>query len=401
MDNDKEDELTPVGKKLKDFLNGKSAIVEIVIGTQLSEYIKISEDIHIFPLTPIGNRDIIDYGAYLLKTMGIDTDASFMQEALRQGRPFHETNMIIYFVEEKDLAKHSEHPDALRVRSLLGFYTNSFVEPIIKIYKSKSQPHLTHFLAPLRDRGIPKRFGSDPVTEAMLQKTFINSVENLELHQWMDLLAQTQQIHDIKLKISRLYSILEAMSARILSSFRKQNQDTKKYGSRSAIRTLLGYFTERNIPSFIFQVGEQLDYASFDHIELAGRLRDKIFHGGNSTLTEKDITKQLTVGLDVLEECPRMIAHVLRRDCEMAIINWINKTGAGWKAAQGEIIPLPIQTTDEHILSLPRLYINYNIQKGGIFSTFASSNVKTIGYDGSEFCNIFLNEPPENSSQSK
>jgi hypothetical protein len=71
---------------------------------------------------------------------------------------------------------------------------------------------------------------------------------------------------------------------------------------------------------------------SYDRIEIAGRLRDKYFHG--SPLCEKDLIKEVRPAFYLIEHRPEIIADALLDDCELALVRWANNASPGRNAAR-------------------------------------------------------------------
>jgi hypothetical protein len=128
--------------------------------------------------------------------------------------------------------------------------------------------------------------------------------------------------------------------------------------TRTAIRFMAGYFIDFDIPRFT--LGNSDDY-EFDHIELAGQVRHKIFHGGGS-LKVSDVPAKLKRGVELLHRRPDLIAHALRRDCEAELTGWAHRTSRAWQAQNGTVFELPSRdpnydgkTLAKRLISSPEL----------------------------------------------
>lgn len=67
----------------------------------------------------------------------------------------------------------------------------------------------------------------------------------------------------------------------------------------------------------------------FDRIEIAGRLRDKLFHG--VPFKESDLNSQSKHVFELIKCEPELIASSLRDDCELEFARWANGASNGLK----------------------------------------------------------------------
>lgn len=185
-------------------------------------------------------------------------------------------------------------------------------------------------------------------------------------HYWLETLEQTYGIEEQYFRIARLYSLLEGMAGPVAAS--------AGCGTRTAIRLMLGYYIDFDVPRFTIEPSEDFE---FDHIELAGRVRDKIFHGGGRLATA-DVPAHLKPGITLLERRPQLIAYALRRDAELELSRWASLSGLAWRAANGEAMSLPARDPNYSGRELAKLLITTRADpRSGIGSVF----VKVVGGD--------------------
>lgn len=353
----------------------KPAYIEIVSGPSIKGELRLSEHIWAFSIGPIGNAHVVHIGTFFMKMILMKVDQNFIQEALFQGNGFHELTVIVdtsYSIDEIKNIKSRENNRSEKIRSLLGLYAGGYMKLLVSIKKLEGVSS-AEFLSPPEKNGVMPRGEDDIISLNLLNRCLNSHNDDEQLHYWISLLVQTQQLTDDKLKISRLFSLLELMSNRITQSFIDYSNYKKQKLSitRTAIRTLLGYYIDINTPKFIIQ-----DYGEFefDHIEVAGKLRDKIFHGSGN-FRESDLDVNNRAGYKVYKSKPDMISHVLRRDCELAIFNWINKQGFGWQAEQGVCTIFPKKLTQSDLVLLPRLHVVSKLEAtSSIGSVFVQNN---------------------------
>ena len=72
----------------------------------------------------------------------------------------------------------------------------------------------------------------------------------------------------------------------------------------------------------------------FDRVELAGRLRDKLFHG--VPFKRSDLPAEWRDGFDLIQEHPGRLIDCLKSDCELEIANWANGASVARSAAEAQ-----------------------------------------------------------------
>lgn len=308
----------------------RPALVEICSGSCLNRTVQLAEDVICYPLGALGNKHTIEYGIRLLHGLNVPTDNDFLSHALKEGDRFNALNLIAIAGNDFDHLL-SLLPKMNRARTLLSFYLATELLPIIRIqWSGDHRPSLAEFLAPRSAPGVPNRDNLDPINEDFLRLCIADRGDDDRLDYFVGLLEQCQGLFDERLKIARLFSLLESLASPIKSQFSREAKNDSQ--SRTSIRYMLGYFLDKDVPRFTLQDPDE-DF-EFDHIELAGRLRDKIFHGGGA-LTVNSVPDSLKPGVRLLEQQPRIISHWLRRDCELEIVNWARREGRAWSAAEG------------------------------------------------------------------
>jgi hypothetical protein len=317
------------------FLAGRSAYIEVIVGPKIGATLELDEFTCAFPLAPMGNALNVDFGCNLLHFLGIPFDKGCLQTAKNQGSPFNDATAVVFTnlsSEVLELAGSGQLKKVGRYRALLSLYAGGSFSPILRM--KWTEPSLAHveFLAPPYRRGLRGRLEDDPISQDFLR--LCASDRDDQLHYYISLLQQASELADEHFRIARMYSLLETMASGISSQFERE---AKKPMTRAAIRFMTGYFIDFDIPRFT--LGESDEY-EFDHIELAGQVRHKIFHGGGK-LKAGNVTAKLKPGVELLHRRPDLIAHVLRRDCEAQLTGWALRTSQAWQAQNGIEFELP------------------------------------------------------------
>jgi hypothetical protein len=235
---------------------------------------------------------------------------------------------------ELDLAVKASSRHTDRVRAVLSFYTAGNHTILIRFKWAEATRGGVEFVAPPYRRGVQSRHEIDPISVHFLKLCMTDRLFDDRLHYFIEMLTQSHGLDDEQFRIARLFSILESLAGPITGQFELQGH---KSVTRTAIRFMLGYFVNFDIPRFTVEPNDEFE---FDHIELAGRLRDKIFHGGG-TLGVTDVSASLQPGLDLLRVRPDMISHQLRKDCELEISRWATGESRARQASEGTKFQFP------------------------------------------------------------
>lgn len=343
-------------KGIKGRINKSRAFIELTVGPALNSTLEFDDLTSAHALIPLGNRDNVRFGSELLGMLGVPVDAAFEAAANLQGRGFFSVTATLYLgLNDQDFLEATRGHLSLvqRNRSLLGMYTGGSPRPFARIQiKEGGKIGAAEFLGP-DYRGIPRN-NLDTINPKFIQSCVRDHAHDERLHYNISILNQIYNLDDPHLAIARYFSLLESMAAPIESQFLSE-EGAPPSVARAAIRFMLGYFSEMHIPRFTYN---EMDY-EFDHIELSGRLRHKVFHGGGP-LTPQDLTTELTPALPLLQARPDIVAHMLRRDCEREIVAWASGNSKAFRAVQGESFTRPGRDPSYNGSLLPRPLVSSN-----------------------------------------
>ena len=119
-------------------------------------------------------------------------------------------------------------------------------------------------------------------------------------------------------KVCRLFNVLESLAYALKG---------KDIGSRRAIKIMLNL--EEGAMCNVQVDGREISY---DRIEIAGRLRDKFFHG--TPFREEDLILEARQVFYLIEHRPDLIADTVLADCELALARWANDASPAREAAR-------------------------------------------------------------------
>ncbi|MFM5918644.1 MAG: hypothetical protein ACKOOL_14075 [Novosphingobium sp.] len=126
--------------------------------------------------------------------------------------------------------------------------------------------------------------------------------------------------HNPQFQIARLFSVLESFAYGLKGG---------SVGSRAAVRKMLG--VESATGETVLADGRKI---KFERIELAGRLRDKLFHGVQ--FEPEDLSVEWRDGYDLVQDHPEVLIHSLKADCELEIARWANGSSIARAAAESK-----------------------------------------------------------------
>jgi hypothetical protein len=113
-------------------------------------------------------------------------------------------------------------------------------------------------------------------------------------------------------RIARLFNVLEALASGLKS----------KWPSRQAVKRLLGLASDTTVHMRF----ENEEYR-FDAIEIAGRIRDKLFHG--TPFCESDLNEATRQVFTLINSHPAELANVISGYCELELNRWANGKSLG------------------------------------------------------------------------
>jgi len=357
-----------VSKAIKRFVDGRRAFLEVSGGPPLGDFLRFDEDTAAYPLGSLGNDANIQFGIRLLRSLGVSTDQGFLDAARQEGQPFNHLNVIVYAGlgdDEFQRATQGLSQRADRCRALLGLYTGGEQVPIIRFKWAEPRHGEAEFLGP-RYRGIPNRAVDDPIDLEFISVCATDHYENDQLHYFIGIIEQIYSVGNQVFRIARYFSLLEAMAGAINAQFKNEVGEDREM-TRTAIRFMVGYFLEFDVPRFTIEPDRDFE---FDHIELAGQVRNKLFHGGGD-LSHDDVSKVLHPGVDLLREAPDMISHRLRRDCELEIARWARRDSRGWLAQNGEVFEMAERDSQYDGRKLTKPLVTKSAKTGAIGSVYA------------------------------
>ena len=303
-------------ENIQEILKQRPSVHKLYYGAFIQESFKFGENVYAVPLQKLGFLKQANYAAiYIVEVCGGVVSNENFKALVEQGKDALPAFSLVAVLEKND------SPENLELKALEAF------EPIEKILSWSTGDDFTAFaictannentffrlLAPFSRRRQRLGFGNTGRDYENQLNRMVEASENDEhfcfaLGLFHDAVKENNQLF----KIARLFSCLESLAYKL----KKGNP------SRKAVKMLLGL--ENGATATYSIDGTQY---KFDRIEIAGRLRDKFFHG--VPFKRDDLNAENQHVFDLLEKEPRQLADSLLNDCEIEFARWANGASNG------------------------------------------------------------------------
>lgn len=293
---------------LDQFIRRRPSVHQICVGAFLQSAMFVSDEVMAVPLGDLGTSDVaLLIGNYVSADLQVEIkerDVAALKQYGQQSNPclalvWHPTvdapatTLVPYANERFDKA-----------RRTVSWVTGDAVSAVGVVVLHMEGAEFQVFRTITRRR---QRFHFSGHDQDLFELQTVNVSVAGNLNQNLGLCLQ--MFHDAakednpQYRIVRLYGVLECLSA---------DHKSKTVGSRDAIRTLLSFDPGR--PCNVTLADSLI---VFDLVAVAGRLRDKLFHG--AILREENLCIPDRGAFRVIAEAPHLIADELQWRIEHAI----------------------------------------------------------------------------------
>jgi hypothetical protein len=301
----------------------RPAVHRLCYGAFLQAPVWICSDVLAVPLVALGFDAELGYLAkYLRQFFGIELGPEEAEAGRGQGVEALPVITVIYF--PKASAPPSELEigarDSLeRAEQIIAWATGErLTEFAFVTVTDKDQPYF-RMAPPYSRRRLRLGFGNTgDAFQSNVERIKQAADEDPRFAFAMALFTDAAHEPNPLFKVCRLFNVLESLA------YALKDEKTK---SRRAVKIMLGL--EGSAMSAVEVDGRRISY---DRIEIAGRLRDKYFHG--SPFREKDLNDEARPVFYLIDHRPETIADELLHDCERALATWANNASPGRDAAR-------------------------------------------------------------------
>lgn len=308
---------------LVQLLSKKPSVHQLCYGIYLQAPLRLQENLIAVPLTALGFGSQAQFMAkYAREVAGALVDESATDALTQQGAQAFPTIAIVYFHAEDGEPIELEKLSAevfVQTRRILGWVAGDAVEPFAMLTCTESHSAF-RLIMPNSRRRLRLGFGNTEAEfQTQLEKISERARCDPHFEYALSFLHDALRESNALFKIARLYNCLECLAA---------NLKAKHSGkSRKAVKDLLGL--EGGAIEKLHMVGVSYEY---DVIEIAGRIRDKLFHG--AAFREDALNAASKPVFALLETNPEHVISSLLAFCEVEISRWANGVSRGNSTAK-------------------------------------------------------------------
>ena len=299
-------------------LRSRPAVHQLCIGSWLQTAFDLGDDVRAIPLRAMGFSSEVHYLAqYAKEVVGAQVDASAVRDLLVQTEESQPVVSLFLPLavdappEDLDTSASARLEQARRVLSWVSGRDVTAVGMVIAtldkvFFRPLPPPHKSRqFLFGVG--GSWEDFQSTILRIASRMRTDERFAFALSLYH--DALKEPNG----QFRIGRMFNVLECLAATLKSA---------QTPSRKAVKKMLGLtdgaFVDMQLPEGGYR---------FDCVEIAGRIRDKLFHG--TPFRESDLDVQSRHVFPILAQYADEIAGMVAGYCELELNRWANGTSIG------------------------------------------------------------------------
>ncbi len=298
-------------------LQTRPSVHQLCAGAFIQTTLRIGEHVSVAPLKSLSvDSQAVFAARYAHEILGAEVHSNGFESLKKQGRESIPVVAIIHRhrinASAEDLERTAQ-PHLERIRTLLSWLSGELPEPFAMITATKEKTYFR--LLPYQSRRRQRlgfgNVGADISDQLFRILKLAETDERFEfaLSMFRDALRETNP----EFKAARMFSCLEALAYRI--------NDGK--GSRSRVRKLLGLGNGVSV-----RIGSGDDTLEYDRVEVAGRIRDKLFHGA-PFIPAKHLNRSAAKAYEYLQSHPRQLGDMLLSDCEIEFARWANGASKG------------------------------------------------------------------------
>lgn len=303
------------------------AVHRLCYGAFLQAPIWVSPDVLAVPLAALGFNAELGYVAtYLRQFFGIELTSEQAKAGVAQGAESLPVITVIHFpaasaqpeVLEAEAQAHLEQAE-----QIIAWVSGERLTEFAYVTVTGQYPPVFRMVPPHSRRRQRLGFGNTAdAFQISVDRIRQAADEDPRFAFAMSMFADATHEANPLFKVCRLFNVLESLA------YALKGEGT---GSRRAVKIMLNL--EEGALCHLQVDSCQI---SFDRIEIAGRLRDKFFHG--TPFREEDLILTARQVFYLIEHRPDLIADALLADCELALARWANDASPAREAARARSI---------------------------------------------------------------
>ncbi len=302
---------------LQEILQSRPAVHELYYGAFIQETLRINENLFAIPLKPLGFQAQSEYlEQYSAQIAKIAVDQDSLNNLITQGGNAFPVIALVFRNStdtSPELLEKEAREEFKKAIKVLSWATGDEISHFGVLTLTKDQSYFRLSL-PHSNKRIRLGFGNTGPDFENQIKSILAAIEKDEhfefgLSMYHDALKESNP----KFQIARFFCCLECLAHKIIG---------KKRPTRKAVKYLLGL--EDGAFSEIHIDGQKYRY---DTVEIAGRIRDKLFHGVK--FAKSDLISEARTAFELYENYPEQIASTMKSYCEIELARWANGTSRG------------------------------------------------------------------------
>ncbi len=304
-------------------LKQSPAVHSLCYGAFLQAPIWISPDVLAVPLAALGfNAELCYVETYLRQFLGIELTSEQIQAGVLQAADRLPVISVIHFPSasaEPEVLEANARANLEQAMQIIAWVSGERLTEFAYVTVTGQDPPFFRMLPPNSRRRQRLGFGNTAdAFQKSVDRTRLAAQEDPRFAFAMAIFADATHEVNPLFKVCRLFNVLESLAYALKG---------KDIGSRRAVKLMLNL--EEGDICHVQVDGREI---SFDRIEIAGRLRDKFFHG--TPFREADLNSEARQVFYLIEDRPVLIADALLADCELALVRWANDASPAREAAR-------------------------------------------------------------------
>jgi hypothetical protein len=298
-------------------LRQRPAVHQLCVGPWLQAPFKMADDVWAVPLKAIGFADEVAYLArYTQEIVRAPVDQSAVQQLLKstaESQPVVAVCVLLHVDASPEVLGESSADRLSKARHVLSWCTAKDVTPIGTVIATAGNTFFKPIAQPTRNRMMLFGLGD---TESSFQAALLRIASRADADERfafsLSLYHDALKEENPQFRIARFFNVLEALASKLKA----------QWPSRQAVKRLIG-LEDGATTQMRFA---EADYR-FDAIEIAGRLRDRIFHGTPFEATDLNLESRPVFGL-IRDHAPEL-ADMIGSYCELELRRWANGKSLG------------------------------------------------------------------------
>jgi hypothetical protein len=304
-------------------LTHRPAVHFLCSGAYVQEHLELGGAVSAYSLLQLGFDAQAAYTLqYARDVIGAPVDSAAFDALKEQGKQSHPVVALVARLENDAGPQELESAAAPlldRARMILGWVTGGYPE-LFAVVTARSDRAYFRLIPPPSRRRIRLGFGNTGADYQAQLARLVRSASTDERFAFaLSMFQEALRERHPEFRAARMFACLEALAYRV---------KTDK-GSRTRVRALLGLEDGATV-----RIGSGSDQYEFDRVELAGRIRDKLFHGAPFR-PEKDLNGPSANAYRYLASHPEELGNILLSDCELEFARWANGASVGQRIDDG------------------------------------------------------------------